>query len=69
MAGSSLQNFIAAHRAKLDQEKQYLKQGNRMKLRRWASFRIVLNLLFKYTTFISMHSINYYYKQTATVHE
>lgn len=34
MAGSALQNFIAAHRVKLDQEKRYLKQDNRTKLYR-----------------------------------
>lgn len=39
MAGSALQNFIATHRAKLDQEKRSTKQGNQMKLYRWASFR------------------------------
>ena len=30
MAGSALQNFIAAHRIKLDQEKQHLTQETRI---------------------------------------
>ena len=29
MAGSALQNFIAAHRVKLDQEKQHFTQESR----------------------------------------
>ena len=32
MAGSALQNFIAAHRAKLDQDKRDLKQEDRARL-------------------------------------
>ena len=32
MAGSALQNFIAAHRVKLDQEKQHFKQEIEIKL-------------------------------------
>ena len=34
MAGSSLQNFIAAHRVKLDQEKQQIKRESPIKLHR-----------------------------------
>ena len=45
MAGSSLQNFIAAHRAKLDQEKQQMKRGSPMKLDRWALFGMYLKYI------------------------